>query len=355
MKVKVSNFLILLLIVYIIGLSFYAYHEWQINQGLKNKEIITNSEQKEKILIGFAMGTLKEERWLSDRDILMAKVKELGADIIVQNANNDDQDQIKQVKYLLEQGIDLLIIVPNDLAKAAQAVKLAKDKGVPVISYDRLVWNADIDLYISFDNQKVGELMAEAITQNSASGDILIINGPLTDNNVHMIKEGYEKVLNSKENLNRFVITKEYFADNWLKEYAYKVTNEYLQRNRPPVAIIAGNDSLAGGVINALAERRLAGKVKVVGQDADLLACQRIVKGTQLMTVYKPIDRLAELTAKTAIRMAKGEKITTEQVINNGYKDVNYLVLQPQAVTKENLYDTVIKDGFHSQEEIYLK
>ena len=112
-----------------------------------------------KIKIGFSLGTLKEERWIRDRDILMAKAKEMGAELIVQNANNDDKDQLKQVKYLLEQKIDVLILVPNDNIKSAKAVELAKEQGVPVISYDRLVLNADIDLYVSFDNFKVGELM----------------------------------------------------------------------------------------------------------------------------------------------------------------------------------------------------
>ena len=120
-----------------------------------------NIEEREKIKIGFSLGTLKEERWIKDRDILIAKARELGADIIVQNANNDDQDQMKQVRYLLEQNIDVLIIVPNDLNKAAHAVELAKRQGIPVISYDRLVLNSNVDLYVTFDNVKVGELMAK--------------------------------------------------------------------------------------------------------------------------------------------------------------------------------------------------
>lgn len=129
----------------------------------------TNLEDNNKIKIGFSLGTLKEERWIKDRDIMMTKARELDAEIIIQNANNDDQDQLKQVKYLLDQGIDVLILVPNDYTRAAAAVEMAKEKGVPVISYDRLVLNSNVNLYISFDNVKVGELMAQAILGNDNS------------------------------------------------------------------------------------------------------------------------------------------------------------------------------------------
>jgi D-xylose transport system substrate-binding protein len=232
---------------------------------------------------------------------------------------------------------------------------MAKKQGIPVISYDRLVMNADVDLYITFDNVKVGELMARSITENMKTGNLLIINGAKTDNNTKMIKQGYDKILSPFVEDGKINIVGEEWAANWLKEYAFKVVDDALQKKTKIDAVIAGNDSLAEGVIEALSEHRMTGDVIVIGQDADLAASQRIVEGTQLMTIYKPIEKLAEDTVKMAIKLVKNEPLNVEEYINNGKYDVRYYVLDPIAVDKENIDETIIRDGFHLKDEIYRK
>lgn len=313
------------------------------------------SGQNSAVLIGFSLGTLKEERWLRDRDIVMAKVKEMGADIIVLNANNNDRDQLEQVQYLLEQNIDVLIIVPNDRHKAAAAVDLAQKQGVKVISYDRLVFDSHVDLYTSFDNEKVGELMARAVLQKVPYGNILIVNGATSDNNTAQIKAGYDRILRENIESGRIIIIKEEWSPNWMKEYAFAVTDQLLQNNVKIDAIICGNDGLADGAIEALSQHRLAGKTFVVGQDADLTACQRVVEGTQLMTVYKPIENLAEAAALMAIQLARGEPLNSiDRVIFNDYGNIPFYVLEPIAVYKSNMEDTIIRDGFHMADEVFI-
>lgn len=355
MKVKntIRGLIILLLIIILIILVYLIVSHISAYDSMKktNREVLGTNVHK--IKIGFSLGTLKEERWIKDRDILMAKLKEMGADVLVQNANNDDQDQLKQVKYLLDQKIDVLIIVPNDLQKAAYAVSLAQKEGVKVISYDRLVTKSNVDLYISFDNVKVGKLMAEYLVNRMPKGNYLIINGATTDNNTKMIKEGYDSVLKPKIDNGDIKIIKEEWAPNWMTEYAFNATDEILQKGTKIDAIIAGDDGLAGGIIEALSEHRLAGKTMVVAQDADLAACQRIVEGTQAMTVYKPIDKIAEAAAKMAIKLAKGEKLNVDNTIYDGRYYVPYYVLEPIAVDKGNIDSTVIKDGFHSRDDVY--
>ncbi|WP_430349767.1 sugar ABC transporter substrate-binding protein [Thermoanaerobacterium thermosaccharolyticum] len=311
------------------------------------------SNDKNVIKIGFSLGTLKEERWIKDRDIFMAKVKELGAEVFVQNANNDDEDQLKQIKYLLDKKIDVLVIVPNDLKKASAGVDMAKKAGVKVISYDRLVLNSNVDLYISFDNVKVGKLMAEYLVKRYPKGNYLIINGATNDNNTKMIKEGYDSVLLPKVKSGDIKIIGEEWSPNWMSEYAFEATEKYIQKNYGIDAIIAGDDGLANGIIESLSEHRLAGKVAVVAQDADLAACQRIIEGTQLMTVYKPLDKLAGDAAKLAAKLAKGEKLNVSNTIYDGKFTVPYYKLEPIAVDKSNIDDTVIKDGFHSRDDVY--
>lgn len=353
-KILKNSLTVILILILFIELSFIFIKLYKPNFYLKESNA-SNLDNNDKIKIGFSLGTLKEERWIRDRDILITKARELGAEIIVQNANNDDQDQLNQVKYLLNQGIDVLILVPNDYKKAAKAVEMARERGIPVISYDRLVLNSNVDLYISFDNVRVGELMALGILRRMKWGNILIINGAPNDYNTKMIKEGYDRILKPYVEAGKINIIKEEWAENWLKEYAFSVVDKELQRGSKINGIIAGNDSLAEGAIEALSEHRYSGRVYVVGQDADLWACQRIVEGTQLMTVYKPIDKLAESTVEMAIKLVKKEPLNIERKIFDGKYYVPYYVLEPIAVDKDNMEETIIKDGFHLREEVYIK
>lgn len=352
---RVKALVTILLTFVLVILIFYVIEDLGRTDYKKVNSGIQSTEDKRKIKIGFSLGTLKEERWIKDRDILMAKAREKNAEIIVENANNDDNDQLEQVKYLLNQGIDVLIIVPNDNFKSADAVSLAKKQGVPVISYDRLVLNENEDLYISFDNVKIGQLMASALVDKVKDGNILIINGAKNDNNTAMIKEGYDKVLKPYVTSGKINIECEEWAVDWLKEYAFDVVDQEVQKNPKINGIIAGNDSLAEGAIEALSEHRLTNNVTVIGQDADLSACQRIVEGTQYMTVYKPIDKLAEATVNMAIKLVNKKPLNTNKTIFNGKYNVPYYVLDPIAVTKENMDSTIIKDGFQLKDDVYRK
>lgn len=344
--------------IFIIGLLsiFFLILLWVNWYGIFYYNSIQN-HSKDKIkkirTVGISLGTLKEERWIKDRDILSAKLKERGMRVLIQNANNDDQDQIKQVRNLLDEGIDILIIVPNDLDKAKEAVVLAKQSGVKVIAYDRLVVGSNVDLYISFDNVKVGRLMAEYTTKMVPKGNYLIINGAMTDHNTHMIKEGYEQILKPFVENQAIHIVQESWAPNWLAEHAFQITDNLLQKGHIIHAVIAGDDALAGGVIEALAEYRKAGGVVVVAQDADLAACQRIIGGTQAMTVYKPIEQLAEKTAELTLMLANDQALPVHQTIFDGLYEVPYVKLEPLVVDRGNIDDTVIADGFHTAEDIY--
>ncbi len=311
-------------------------------------------EVKDKIVIGFAMDTLVHERWLRDRDIFVAKAKELGAEVILQIAYSDGREQEKQVQYLLDQGIDVLVLVPHDAVTAASMVKKAKDRGVKVISYDRLVKNADVDLYISFDNIKVGELMGEAALNQTPAGNYLLLNGSESDNNSAMFREGYLNMLNQGIQDGNISIAGETWVVDWLYENALAYMQRALDSDQKIDAIIAGNDTLASAAINVLTEKRLAGSVTVVGHDADLDGCQRVVEGTQCATIYKPIDIEATKGAEFAVALAKGRLVQANDTINDGRYNVPFYKIEPILVTKDNMMDTVIKDQFHRMEDVYM-
>ncbi|HYH02857.1 MAG TPA: substrate-binding domain-containing protein [Bacillota bacterium] len=306
------------------------------------------------VTIGLSMATLQEERWRRDRDYFYERVKQLGAELLVQNANNDSQQQLRQVEYLLNKQVDVLVIVPHDLRQAAQAVQTAKRAGVKVISYDRLIRNTALDLYISFDNIKVGELMAEYLVNRVPSGNYVIINGAPSDNNCYMFNRGYKNILQSYFNEGQVKLVFEAWADDWRPEAAYQYIQTLLSHGRTFNAVIAANDSLASAVIEALSEWRLAGKIPVVGHDADLSGCQRIVEGTQLMTVYKPIKKLAYRAADLAFALASGKTVKTNAPATfNGKHFILSEIISPVAIDQSSM-DLIIKDGYHARESIYL-
>lgn len=314
------------------------------------EEVEITEEESDKIQIGFSMDSYLIERWQRDRDVFVSKARELDAEVNMQNANGVIEEQISQIEYFIEKDVDVIVIVAIDADALTEVVAKAKKEGIKVIAYDRLINNANVDLYISFDNEKVGSLMATYLKEAVGNeGTLIRILGSPTDSNVEMADNGFNRVI---KDTNITIDLKEY-ADGWLAETGYTVTSDYLATGKVPDGIMCGNDGVAAQAIKALSENRLAGSVYVVGQDADLDACQRIVEGTQYMTVYKPIETLAQTAAEIAVSMAEGKVHETEDMINDGTYDVPYEKLEPIAVTKENM-DEVIIGKYHQKNDVYL-
>jgi D-xylose transport system substrate-binding protein len=307
-----------------------------------------------KIKIGFSMDTLQEERWQKDRDLFIAAAEALGAEVDVQSANSDDAKQIAQAENLISQGVDVLVVVPHNAEATAAIVEKAHEAGIKVLAYDRLIKNSDLDLYVSFDNERVGEMQAEAITKLVPKGKYVYIGGSDTDNNATLFKKGAFNVLQPFIDKGDIEIVYDQFTKDWNPANALANMENALTANENKIdAVVAANDGTAGGVIQALASQGMDGKIPVSGQDAELAAAQRIVEGTQSMTVYKPIKALAEKAAELAVKMAKGEELGADKVVNNGKIDVPSVLLDPIAVDKSNIDATVIADGFHSKEDVY--
>ena len=310
-------------------------------------------------LIGLSMDTLKEERWQVDRDLFLERAKALGVDVLVQSANSDDSVQLTQVQSLITQGVDALVIIPHNGEAMAKAVALAHAAGVPVLSYDRLITGCDLDLYITFDNVKVGELQARFLAERIPEGGklrVVRIYGSKTDNNAVLFKQGQDNVLKPLIEAGKVEVVFEDWAADWKPENAKKIMNAAITKSGPGIdAVLASNDGTAGGAVQALTEEGLAGKVLVTGQDGDLAACQRIVQGTQTMTVYKPIKLLASRAAEAAVRLAKGQSVIARSGIDNGKGEVPSLLLEIVAVTRDNLRETIVADGFRVEADVYGK
>lgn len=305
-------------------------------------------------VIGLSMDTLKEARWQKDRDLFVGRAEELGATVLVQAANSDDTRQIQDVKSLLANGIDVLVLIPHDGVAMAEGVRLAQQAGVPVIAYDRLIRDSDLDLYLSFDNVRVGEMQAQFLVDRlGGKGRIVRVYGAPTDNNARLFKEGQDNVLEPLIASGAVEVIHEDWAVDWSPSNAKKITNAAITNQGSSFdAVLASNDGTAGGAIQALKEAGVAGKVTVTGQDADLVACQRILAGTQAMTVYKPVHRLARRAAELAVDLALGKPVIANGSVDNGKLEVPSVLLETVSVTRDNLMDTVVADGFHTSEAV---
>ncbi|MCW4631469.1 MULTISPECIES: D-xylose ABC transporter substrate-binding protein [Marinomonas] len=304
--------------------------------------------------IGLLMSDLRLERWQKDRDLFTQAAESMGAEVYTQSANGDVTTQISQIENMISRGVDVLVIVPENGEVLGNVLAEAKAEGIKVLAYDRLIKFADIDLYVSFDNIRVGEMQAEALLGLKPTGNYFLMGGSPTDNNAKMFRQGQMNVLQPAIDAKKINVVGDQWAMGWSAEAALNIMENGLTANANKIdAVVASNDSTAGGAIQALAAQGLSGKVVISGQDADLAAVRRIVAGTQTMTVYKPISNLAKTSAEMAVKLARGENIQSNGSVNNGTKEVNAVLLAPISVTKANLDATVIADGFHSRNDVY--
>ncbi|MBU2320468.1 MAG: D-xylose ABC transporter substrate-binding protein, partial [Gammaproteobacteria bacterium] len=293
--------------------------------------------------IGLLMSDLRLERWQKDRDLFTEAAESMGAKVYTQSANGDANTQISQIENMISRGVDVLVIVPENGEVLGNVLAEAKAEGIKVLAYDRLIKFADIDLYVSFDNIRVGEMQAEALLKRKPKGNYFLMGGSPTDNNAKMFRQGQMNVLQPAIDAKKINIVGDQWAMGWSAEAALNIMENGLTANANKIdAVVASNDSTAGGAIQALAAQGLSGKVVISGQDADLASVRRIVAGTQTMTVYKPISKLAKTSAEMAVKLARGEKIKVNGQVNNGKKDVDAVLLTPISVTKDNLDSTVI-------------
>ena len=319
-----------------------------------NKDSASADGSDDKLRIGLSVTDLSLERWQHDRDIFVEKAEELGAEVIVQSADNDESKQLTQIQNMLSQGVDVLVVIPVNSDSLSPAIDQAKKEGVKVLAYDRLITNSEVDAYVSFNNVRVGELQAEYIVSKVPKGNYFLMGGSPTDNNAKLFREGQMNVLQPLIDKGDITVVGDQWVEKWDATKAMGIMENALTANRNEIdAVVASNDATAGGAIQALVAQGLAGKVAISGQDADLAGVQRIAEGTQTMTVYKPIKTLATKSAEVAVSLGKGETVETQDSINNGKMDVPYIMLEPIQVSKENIVDTIIADEFHSYDEVY--
>lgn len=304
--------------------------------------------------VGFVLSTLQEERYQKDQKYFIDEAKKLGLEPIVVAADNNAQTQTAKVENLLSQGVKALVIQAVNSDAAANLVKMAHDEKVPVVAYDRLITKAPVDYYITVDAVQIGTLMAEAaVKATGGKGNYVILKGQAGHSVVAEHMKGINQVLKKYPGV-KVVVEK--FHDQWSPALAMATTENALSQYKNDIAaVLANNSGMANGAVQALAAQKLTGKVFVAGSDADLPAIKNIVAGRQQFEVMFDIEGLARKAAQVAAQLAKGEKPTADQMMDNGGFKVPTIATPVLAVTKDNLEERIFKTGFHARAAVMGK
>lgn len=316
------------------------------------------TNENKNIKIALMLPTLGIARFQKDSALFLQEASRVGVEAYVTNAKNDENLQFNQAAELIEKGINTLIIAAVNSNTAALMVRMAQDKGIKTISYDGILNNCAVDYCISFDNKKLGELMAQYALSKAPEGDYVILGGDKTNLNAIEIRDGQVGILKSSIAQNKIKIVYDNYIEVWNRDEAYMTMKNYMRLTSGaiPAAMLCANDEIALGAIRAIKEYAKGKEVQlpvITGQDASLDGCLSIMQGEQSMTVYKPIKKLTAVAVDVACKVAKGQKVDgVNATTNTGTSDVPTIILDLISVDKLNMESTVIADGFQNKSDV---
>ncbi len=307
------------------------------------------------VTIGFLIHSTTSSRWQMDISYAKERAAEVGAKIILKDAGGDENKQLSQANELLEMGVDALIVVAANQNTAAGIVRDAHDYNVPVIGYDRLIKNSDLDYLVSFEYERVGELMVEYVANNVENGNCVILWGDATDANAVFVKKGHDNAMQLLQESNNNIVYKT-FVENWTYENAYHQMNLILDFYPEKIdAVIACNDPLGLGAYDALHEHGYKPEdVVITGQDATLEFVHSMLEGGMSMSVGKPIKELAYGAIDLVVKIVKNEATSSfDKTVNNGRKDVPAKLFSPYVIDKSNFEKKLIGEGVFTRDEVF--
>jgi D-xylose ABC transporter substrate-binding protein len=316
----------------------------------------TSCNKSSQFKVGFLLPNMVSGRYLKEKVYFAEKIKEANGEAIIVSADYNPQRQIDQADSLLKEGAKVLVLNPLNLNTAAVIIRESHKYNVPVIAYDRLIKNCDLDFFISFDNVKVGKLMADYIINLKPEGNYILLGGDKSDQNAVWVKKGQMESLSPYVNSGKIKIAYDIYVEDWSGDNAnHEMKINFNLSGTYPDAILSSYDGMSTGVINLIKAHNIKpGQILISGQDAELDACRNIVSGYQTMTIYKSVKNLAYKAAQIAIQLVNNEKVSSANTTtNNGFKEVPTVLLDPVVVDASNLKTTVIADGFLSESDIY--
>ncbi len=317
------------------------------------------------IKVGFLLKTMQEERYLKDRAAFIEKAEELGAEVLFDSANNNENTQLAKFENMLTRGADVIVLQPVNTGTASNMVRIAHEAGVAVVNYDSLIMNSDVDVFLTQDSWAVGKLQGAAMVEwfkehrGEVVGNVVLLRGQPGDSNARAFSQGVLDTIDEHPGL-KLVVDQSH--EGWSPDLAMATTENALTRFENNIdAVVCNNSGMASGAVRALEAQGLAdtNKVFVAGSDADLLNIRYIAQGKQSVDIFKKIKPLAYKSAEVAVALAKNpdkpisEIIDINRYVDNGKIEVPTVVTPVVIVNKDNIMDTVVADEFHSAEDIY--
>jgi D-xylose transport system substrate-binding protein len=318
-----------------------------------------------KTKVGLSFSDFATERWSRENDQMKAELEKLGYEVLSQEANHDVKVQNDQIDNMVAQGVKAIIVVAEDGDASATAVSKAAKAGVKVIAYDRLIKTADIAAYLSFDNVEVGRQQASGVLKVVNKGNFVLLGGSPTDNNAVLFRKGQMEVLQPLIDSGAIKVVADQWVDNWDPANALKIMENILTKLASDKikldAVVASNDGTALGALQAMKAQNLAGSVPISGQDATADGANSIVKGELTVTIYKDTRQLAPKAVELADKLIKGESVAgtaSFELANLTGSDkytgsVQCLFLPVVQVTKDNVFNEVVKSGFQEYDAVY--
>lgn len=312
----------------------------------------SSCKNDETVKIGILMSE-QVGRWKIDSAMMREKADMYGAETFFAWGTLDPATQLQQADSILKLEPDVLIFVPSDAEVGAEIVSKAHKMDIPVISYDRLALNCDLDYYITFDNLKVGEFQASYAYTKVPTGKYAIISGPVSDNNAILFRDGQLNVLRQAIDSGQIEVIYDEHAVAWQEEEGYKMGKEVLT-NYPDVdAFLAANDKFARGIIKAKHELDIQKDIIITGQDADLINLAALITGEQSMTIYKSLEASGYTAIINAVKIARNQLIREANFkINNGYKEVPSILLTPIMIDRRNIRSVLLEDSVVNEADI---
>jgi D-xylose transport system substrate-binding protein len=323
--------------------------------------LVSSGRAEAKVKIGFLLKTMQEERYQKDKAAFIAKAEEMGAEVVFDSANNDEQMQLSKFENMLAKGCQVIVMQPVNTGTAGNMVMMANDEGVKVVGYDSMLVNGPLDYMVMQDSWAVGKLQGEAMIEwfnakkGKVEGNVALIMGQPGDSNAAAMSEGALKIIEDNPGLELVV---QQSHEGWSPDKAMATAENALTKFENKIdAFICNNSGMARGVVAALDAQGLADteKVFVAGSDADLVNIQYVAQGKQSVEIWKKIKPLAETSAEVAVKLAMGEEVKADKMVNNGYVDVPTVVTPIVLITKDNIDDTIVAEGFYTKEEVYVE
>lgn len=314
----------------------------------------SSAKKKEDVKIGVSLGVGEAIRWQQEKAYMEERAEELGIQTEIRlNKTDTPLTQTEDCKEMIDAGIDVLILTPRDANHVEEILNYANEHDVKVISYARVVLGQKVDLFVGYDSTKIGQMMGQYLVEMVYEGDYIILSGSLGDNNSTLIYNGAMIKINEIQDQVNIILDEP--VPNWSQAEAKEMVKTAVSKNNNHVdAILAPNDKVAEACVDALAELGLKDSVIITGMDAEVAALQRIVAGTQSMTVYMDLDELATSAIDEAFALAMGEEASVNaQFDNQSGSPIDAKLISGKLITKQNLDSILIDSGYISREEVY--